>query len=176
MKLMNNILITFFLALGMSFNSYAIVSIDAPTSTKVKKQKTESVFTQLTTEELLTLSKNDIQEKVGRKLKLREKLGLKIIHGAVKRMGKKMAKAKAKPRAKDNLFSIIGISAGGAGLVGFFSGVGGIVLGAAGIVFGIIGLKKEEPKRILAILGIVFGGLAILISLIWLALVIASFF
>jgi len=40
------------------------------------------------------------------------------------------------------------------------------VLGVLGIVFGILGLTQHQDKRTLAILGIVFGGVAVLFSLI----------
>ncbi len=176
MKTIFKTTVILFMMLGINFNSYAVISGPSPeTETTIKKKK-ESIFTQLEVNEILTMSRTDIEAKVGRKLKLRERMGLKIVHNAVKKMNKKINKKRKESSAKENLFGIIGTAAGGLGLSTFFTGYGGFTLGVAGIVFGIISLKREEPKKIFGILGIVLGGLAVLLSIIWLLIFIASFF
>lgn len=160
---------------GLSFNSYAVVSTPDAVVVDAKAKK-ESIFTQLSVEEIFTMPRADIEAKVGRKLKLKERMGLKIIQKVGKKMEKKMKKKGTKAAANENLFGIIAISAGGAGLLSFITGYGGVVFGVGGIVLGIISRKRDEPKKILGILGIVFGALAILLSILALALFVASFF
>lgn len=164
---------------GLSFNSYAVMSTpgDVVVNTKAKK---ESAFTQLTVEEIFTMPKDDIEAKIGRKLKFKEKLGLRIVQKAAKRMEKRMEKRNKKKgtevTANENLFGIIAISAGGAGLLSSFTGYGGLLLGAAGITLGIISRKRDEPKKILGILGIVFGAIAVLLSILLLLILVLSVF
>jgi hypothetical protein len=148
--------------------SYAVVS--TPGDVINPKAKKESAFTQLTVEEMFTMPRKDIEAKIGRKLKLKERLGFAIIKKAAKKASKKMNKKRTKAAANENIFGILSISLGGAGLLStFFYGVSGLLLSIAGITLGIIGLKRDEPKRILSILGIVFGSIVLLLALLVIA-------
>ncbi len=167
MKLTKYFFVLLLSVFAMNTSSAFVVATPA-TIVEVKPvDKKESIFKQLTAEEMFTMPRADIEEKIGRKLKFKERLGLKIIQKAAKKAEKRMKKKGIKKgQQNENLFGILSISLGGAGLLSaLFSGYGALSLGIAGLALGIVGLKRDEPKRILSILGIVFGGLVILFAL-----------
>lgn len=145
---------------SLSFNSYAVVSVPKVTVADIKVKK-ESVFTQLSMEEIFTMSRTDIETKVGRKLKLKERLGLKILQKAAKKMEKHGKKKGTEAMANENLFGILSISFGSVGLLTAVMGVG-ILFGIAAIVLGVISRKRAEPRRKLRNLGVFFGVMATL--------------
>lgn len=165
MKSFLKITLSLLFFVGLSFNSFAAVA--TPGSVADLEAKKESAFKQLSVEEIFTMPKADIEEKIGRKLKFKEKLGLRIIQKAAKKAIKKRTGTKA----NENLFGILSISLGGAGLLSaFLYGYGALALGIAGIALGVVGLKRDEPKRILSILGIVFGSLVLLLAILVIAI------
>lgn len=155
--------------LGFSFQSYGIVS--TPEKGLKKKPKKESAFKQLSTEEIFTMPKKDIESKIGRKLKFKEKLGLWIIQKAYKKAEKKIQKRRAKlgaTKAKENLFGTLSISFAGLGLLSLFTRnvygfLGSILFSTAALALGIIGLIRKEPKRFLSIIGLIISLIVLII-------------
>lgn len=176
MKSIIHLFLPIIFLIGLSFNSFA--AIVTPSTIAKEKTKKESAFKQLSVEEIFTMPKKDIEAKIGRKLKFKEKLGLIIVQKAAK----KAVKKRTKKAGNENLMGILSLTFGGLSFLGTlaaFGGslpifAGGFLMSIAGITLGIIGLKKKEPKRVLSILGIVFGGLSFLFGLL-IILVIASF-
>ena len=94
-----------------------------------------------------------------------------------KKIEKQIKKANApegeKAAKKEDTLSLLSLIFGGAGLLLLFTAGGGlgILLGIAGLILGIIGLGKvkkgEAPQssKILALLGLILGGLVTLIGL-----------
>ena len=182
MKSFIHLFLPFLFLMGLSFSSFGAIA--TPSTIAKKKAKKESAFKQISTEEIFTMPKKDIEAKIGRKLKVKEKLALLIVRKAVKKAKKKQRKA----AGNENLLGILSLSFGAASLFSmllFFGGsggggvifgfFGGILFGIAGLTLGIISLKKGEPKNGLSIAGIILGAtsifialLAILIIIIWL--------
>ncbi len=138
--------------------SFATISTINPIPQKEKKRK--NIFKELSSEELLTLSNSEIKEKVGRKLKLREKLALKIIRKIAKNSKKKKTE---KDGPKKNIYGILSLTFAIAGLCLLLFPLFGLLLVFSAIALGIIGLINDEPKKGLSIGGIIVGGVASLV-------------
>lgn len=114
-------------------------------------------------EQVSTLSE-DKTETEGVKSMDREQLGTKkSVRNAIKQ---------AKGDSGD-ILAILGFCFGLAGfLLAFLIFGAGFFFGIAGVILGAIGLKKGTSHRTLGILGIVFGGIAILISVLFFMLLV----
>ena len=150
-----------------------------------------SIYSQLTLEEMVTLKKKEIRAKLGRKLKFREWLGLKILKTKIKKAKRKAVKqarqkAVGEKRPVDPVSMIsFGSSLLGIGLmIKFFASTFSAgwpsltflwwLFLLAGLVLGLVALfsKKRYEKRWgkgFAIAGVVLAGV---IALFWLVIVI----
>ena len=135
----------------------------------------------LTATDLLTLDKKELESKIGRKLKFKEKLAIRIIKRKLKKQASKNAnQQKTEPKAVLGfVFSTLGFIASLIALVS--SGYGvlfAVAFGILGLIFSAIGLRKttkgESPKKGkgLALAGMIIG---IVVSGTWLLLVLAAF-
>lgn len=171
MKLFIHSFLPFLFLMSLSFNSFGAVA--TPSTIAKEKVKKESVFKQISAEEIFTMPKKDIEAKIGRKLKFKEKLGLRIVRKAMKRTKKKTAKT----YSNENLLGILSLSFGVAGILALGGGLYGylaaLILGIAALTLGIISVRQGEPKRGLAIVGIVLGIIGILSFFLILLLVVA---
>ena len=105
----------------------------------------------------------EIEKHLGRKLKLTEKISLKLIN---KKLSKKVTKQRDQPF---DLFSIAGLVSGIASVLSLLLGgiVASIIFGVLAIVFGAIGMKRTQDLKGfrkkgkgLAIAGLVIGIIA----------------
>jgi hypothetical protein len=76
-----------------------------------------------------------------------------------------LKKSAAKSSSGSPVFGIISLVTGVLGFLGCWFYYFGLLFSIAGVVFGIISLKKGETPKVLAILGIVFGGIVLLLVL-----------
>lgn len=70
---------------------------------------------------------------------------------------------------QSNVFAIISMIAGIVSILCCCFGVIGIVIAVAAVVLGIISIKKEEPKKGMAIAGIVCGGVGLILAVVIIA-------
>ncbi len=119
----------------------------------------------LTVAEAMTMKPKEIKAKTGQKLRLMERLGLKMLQKKY-RKAKESGEEFSPEDARDNLFGIIGISLAGFGLIfSFLFWPIGFIFGVAGLVMGILGLKRDQETAISwAAIGV--GGLTVLLSII----------
>jgi hypothetical protein len=111
-----------------------------------------------------TMTIADYEKLSGKKMGLISKVQFKV--------AQKFATKKAETEKSDKkTFSLISLIAGGISLITtiIFPFVG-LLLALAGLIFGIIGLKKEKAHT-MSILGIVFGGLTLLLILVFVVLI-----
>lgn len=83
-----------------------------------------------------------------------------------KNIVKKMTKHSASSNnaaGKTDILALLSLIFGAAGLL-LFGSIGWLI-GVAGFILGLIALKKKTPNRTMAILGVVFGGIAVLVGL-----------
>ena len=100
----------------------------------------------------------EYEEIIGKKMSFADKIKFKI----AQKWSKKLSDANEKSDKKT--LSLIALISGISSLIVIWLvPVLGLLLGIAGIVFGFIGLKKENAK-VMAILGIVLGGLLVLLT------------
>lgn len=129
----------------------------------------DSVF-ELEANDLINLEKEDLEAKVGRKLKFKEKLSLGLVKRKLKK-NKQLSGVDALEQTKTDGLAVAGLVTGIVGL--FFLG---IILGTLAIVFSAIALKRirREPEtrtgRGLAIAGLVLG----IVGVVGWALVVAA--
>lgn len=64
---------------------------------------------------------------------------------------------------KTDILALLSLIFGAAGLI-LFGSIGWLI-GIAGFILGIIALKKKTPNRTMAILGLIFGSIAVLVGL-----------
>lgn len=77
--------------------------------------------------------------------------------------------AAAPEEKQSNVFAIISMIAGIISLVCCCLGMVSIIIAIAAVVLGIISIKKEEPKKGMAIAGIICGGVGLIISVVLVA-------
>jgi hypothetical protein len=114
-----------------------------------------------TIEDFISMTPEQFGHRSGHKLSWKEKIVYKMLQKKVK---KKTAKEKTgvSPKENSNTLSLLSLIGGMIGLVFWFIlPVLGLLMAAAGLAIGIYSLKKEGTNA-LNVLGIVFGGLAIL--------------
>lgn len=70
---------------------------------------------------------------------------------------------------QSNVFAIISMIAGIVSILCCCFGAVGIVIAVAAVVLGIISIKKEEPKKGMAIAGIVCGGVGLILAVVIIA-------
>jgi len=129
--------------------------------------------------DILNLTPKSYEKATGKKMKLREKIGLKIAKKIIKRKLKKAEKKKKRLKKKgkseellDGVGDTIGLLSMIFGILGFIlffvpgiSALIGVLFAIAGFVMGLIGLKDSNANKLFRILGIVFGGLVIFLLL-----------
>ena len=113
-------------------------AVNVPVKTISKKEATAN----LSSKDILTLDRKEIEEKIGKKLKLHEKIALKIL--------KKKLKKQAKKNSDQTQNSTLPI-------IGFSSALGSILFG----LFGIISPYLFIVALILALLAVIFSSIAI---------------
>ena len=131
-----------------------------------------SMAGKISLQEFVKLSPRDVEKMTGKKLKLREKIGLKIFQWKVKRKLKEDEPVDPKLLRLGRISLICGILA----IVFIFIPVGviallGLGLAIAGLVLGIKSLKGNSNAP--GLLGIVFSGLVLLGLLVAIAVVAA---
>ena len=77
--------------------------------------------------------------------------------------------AVAPEEKESNVFAIISMIAGILSILCCCFGAIGIVIAIAAVVLGIISIKKEEPKKGMAIAGIVCGGVGLILAVVAIA-------
>ena len=116
------------------------------------------------------LSRANVEERLGRKLTLRERIGLGITRGKAKRQLRREQRAAERGTVQDGGRTTNGLAIAGfvCGVVGFF--FGGLVLGPLAVVFSAIGLSRSSregaPHKGLAIAGLVLGIIATAVILV----------
>ncbi len=106
-----------------------------------------------------------IEAQTGKKLSFVQKTALK--------KWEKKANVNAAAGNTD-ILALLALIFGAAGLFLMWGGIGWLV-GIAGFILGLIALKRGTPNRTMAILGVVFGGIAILLGLLVFTLFAALF-
>ncbi len=97
-----------------------------------------------------------------KKMKLKDKISLKILQKALK---KNLGRYAAEEPKESKTIGILSVVTGGIGLILLFAGTPiFLIFSLAGIILGIIGLKNQ--KKTLALIGIILGGVTILLLLI----------
>lgn len=109
----------------------------------------------------------DYEKQTGKKLGFFERIKFKL----AQKYAKKLEKSDGSGKKTLSLLALI--LGGGSLLCLFILPLFGILMALAGLILGIVGLKKESSKT-MAILGIVFGGLTLLLTIFFIILV-ASF-
>lgn len=121
-----------------------------------KKEETFKTPGMQETKTLLPIA--EYEKQLGKKKSFADKIKFKI----AQKWSKKLSEANEKSDKKT--LSLIALISGASSLIVIWLlPVLGLLLGIAGIIFGIIGLKKENAK-VMAILGIVFGGILVLLT------------
>ena len=110
-------------------------------------------------------------QKKSNKLKVTQTLLIKKL----KKDFNKSSEKKTAVEGKVNTLSLLALIFGGAGLLLLGAGGFGLLLGIAGLVLGLIALKKKTPNKTMAILGVVFGGIAVLAALLVFTVLAAAF-
>ncbi len=163
-KLIVNFLMVTCLLLS-SFEAQAVLKSFPEPSTNV-----ESIF-ELNPKTLMELDKTTLEEKLGRRLTFKEKLGFKFIKRKLKK-NPELSESEAWQNATTDGFAIAGFVTGVVGLFAF-----GIILGILAIVFSGISLKRirRDPDlkkgRGLAIAGLILG---IVATVLWLFLILLA--
>ena len=175
MKLTINLVLAILFLIGLSFNSFAAIA--TPSTIVKKKTKKESVFKQISVDEIFTMPKKDIEARIGRKLKFKEKLGLLIIRKAVKKSKRK----KVRTSGSGNLMGVLSLTLGVLSIPAIALAVEspyflvmGLLFSIAAVTLGIIGLKRKESKRVFSILGIIFGGAILFLTLMALLIIVGA--
>lgn len=118
------------------------------------------------------LSRDAVEARLGRKLKLKERLGLSIVRGNLKRAERRAAKGKPAGGAPADGLAIASMVCGILGLFLFFPAIPAVVLGIISL-----GRFKRDPQyrtgKGMAIAGVILGGLVILAFIIILLIVLA---
>ena len=109
----------------------------------------------------------DYEKQTGKKLGFFERIKFKL----AQKYAKKLEKSDGFGKKTLSLLALI--LGGGSLLCLFILPLFGMLMALAGLILGIVGLKKESSKT-MAILGIVFGGLTLLLAIFFIILV-ASF-
>lgn len=121
-------------------------------------KKEENFKTPEMQQEKTILSIAEYEKRVGKKMNFWDKTKFKIAQKWTKNV------SEANEKSNKKTWSLLSLIFGASSLfVIWFVGVLGLLLGVAGVVFGIIGLKKEKAK-VMAIIGIVLGGLLVLLT------------
>jgi hypothetical protein len=85
----------------------------------------------------------------------------------------------AAPVPRTNGLAVAGMVCGIIGLVLFWTFWLGIILGILGVIFGAIGMSRARAwamtGRGMGLAGVICGGLAILLSIVWVGLIVAVF-
>lgn len=85
----------------------------------------------------------------------------------------------AAPVRQTNGLAVAGLVCGVIGLVFFWTFWLGIILGILGVIFGAIAMSRARawamPGRGMGLAGVICGGVAILFSIVWVALIAAVF-
>ena len=125
--------IIFFLTLISSGFSNTISAVNTPKKEKAKKSQLQN---QLSADDLLYKDRREIEQKLGKKLKLKERIALKLLK-------KKIKKANKKGRSKEELKN-----AAANGRSEFYWGAFflGIILGLLGLL-GLIIISGDIPKE-----------------------------
>ncbi len=130
----------------------------------------------LSADDLVNLGKKEIEQKIGRKLKLKEKITFRLIKAKLKKLEYHTPNQSNKSLKTDG-FAIAGLSTSLAGFLGLivFSGLlailFGLALGIISVTFSIIALKRIKLKpelrkgKFLAIVGLFLGSTLLLISI-----------
>ena len=135
--------------------------------------KTNSIFDELTSSDILTFGNSEIESLLGRKLLLKEKIALTYVKRKLEK-NNELSLEDAVSQSQMDGFAIAGFLAGIAGLIVF-----GIPLGIVALVLSSIALKRISKSRKttnkrngrgLAIAGSVLGIIDILGALIFLAM------
>lgn len=130
---------------------------------KTKLSKAQIIEKQKANDQIFNVKK--IEEETGSKLSFGQKIALKTL---------KLKANKSLNSGNIDTLSLLALIFGGAGLLFLFAGFGWL-LGIAGFIMGLIALKKGTPNKTMAILGVVFGGIALLVGLLILLAVAAIF-
>ena len=158
---MKNIIILFFLlAFILTFinSGYAVV---VP---KTFESQVEPVFV-LRAEDIMNYNRKEIEAKIGRKFKFKERLALKIVKKKLKKGNEKSTKTKSHKQAITGfVFSLIG-------LLGFWFVIP-IIFSILGLIFSFIALKKikkqsEKNGKDLALAGVILGFVGIALFIPW---------
>ena len=151
-------------------------TVVVPTET-TKKERSE---VNLTAEDLLKLTNKELEAKIGRKLKFKEKIAFRILKKRLKKQAnKKPGDLKMQPLAiwglsfsiASVLFSLLILLTGGIGLIL------ALICGTLGIVFSSIALRKitRDPEKLkgkgMALTGMIMG---IVVTGTWLILIIVA--
>jgi hypothetical protein len=142
--------------------SVSFAAIEQKSNASQAAKASTDVFTHQ--KNLRTMTIADYEKLSGKKMGLISKVQFKV--------AQKFATKKAETEKSDKkTFSLISLIAGGISLITtiIFPFVG-LLLALAGLIFGIIGLKKEKAQT-MSILGIVFGGLTLLLILVFVVLI-----
>lgn len=122
----------------------------------------------LTFEEAMTMKPREIRAKTGRKLRLMERVALKIAQKRFKKARKKKKKRNRRQdsrRPGDSIFGILSLSIFGFGLLSLlFIPFGFLVAGITALILGAIGMGRDARKGF-AIAGFILGLLSMLFFL-----------
>jgi thiol:disulfide interchange protein len=169
-------LFAFVLCCFVSFSLQAVpVSVTSPAA--VEEAATADALGSVTLEDLSHLSRQDIEARIGRKLRVSERVAVGILKRKAKRAAKQAARAAEGDGSETDGFAIAAL------VLGILSLLSGIVLGVLAIVFGIIAkrriqedpsLKGEGMAQAGFIMGIVSCALTVLLALLALLLLLAT--
>lgn len=163
---MKNLLLLVLCMITCATTSFAIL----PTASQ--STVPASVWSQLTQDEMLTLSPKQIQEKTGQKLKFKEKIALTLGRKAYKKALKKHKKAGSNSTMDKT--SVASFVLSSLGLLGLFITFALWWLAIAGLILGIIALTRKgnydsKGGKGFAIAGTIIGGLTVLLVVVAIA-------
>lgn len=154
------------------FASYSLqavpVSVSAPVA--VEEAATADALGTVTLEDLSDLSRQEIEARIGRKLRMSERVAVSILKRKAKRAAKKAAHGD-EPGETDG-FAIAAL------VLGILSLITGVLLGILAIVFGVIAKRRIEENPSLGgegmakaglIMGIISCALTVLLILVAIA-------
>ena len=173
---MKNLLLLSLCVMIFSTTSFAIHPTASDSSAPASVFASTSVWSQLTQDEILTLTPKQIKQKTGQKLKFKEKIALSLGRKAYKKALKKQKKAGNKSNLDKTSVASFVLST--LGLIGLFITFVLWWLAIPGLILGIIALTRKgnydsKGGKGFAIAGTIIGGLSVLLFVVIIALVIS---
>ncbi len=163
MKTKKTLSISLFILLFCLFLSPMSKAVVSPITTPEVVLKTDKNLKELSADDILHLERAEVEEKLGRKLKWKERQVLKLTQRRLKKLNKKASKQNLE-EAKMNGLAIAGFVCS---IVGLLFSLW-FVLAILGIIFSAIALKKIKKTgqggRGLAVAGLVIGIVSFLIG------------